>query len=289
MSGFVKDPALAVLARLLAGEDVKIGRHTVRLGKDDDGLARVARLNQPHGMPKPAWFGHGLTLEEFIQYAREEYPLEDEDDPERPQDDPELQHEAVPSVHVQIKTGHDPSATCRHCGALFNEGVKGVCPARFLEQIVEGFQEVDDKHGGILSQPSKTPTQEVAKHDLLPPRPGFTELLGLLREFADDEPCDLDHDGGCQAHNSFGDGECRNAHARRLLDVAEYKVEEGLKKLARSAVAERDALKEVLRENMEYCRDHCRGTGVKRGGNGSGPCTWKPCIQARALVGERDE
>lgn len=50
------------------------------------------------------------------------------------------------------------------------------------------------------------------------------------------------------------------------------------------------ALIAALRMNMEYCRDHCRGTGIKRGGNNSGdPCTWKPCIKARELVGALSE
>lgn len=49
------------------------------------------------------------------------------------------------------------------------------------------------------------------------------------------------------------------------------------------------ALEDALRQNMEYCRDHCRGTGMRRGGNSSGRCTWKPCIEARKLVGSLDD
>lgn len=48
------------------------------------------------------------------------------------------------------------------------------------------------------------------------------------------------------------------------------------------------ALEKALRDNMEFCRDYCRGTGTKRGGNDSGPCKWPPCIKARKLVGSHD-
>jgi hypothetical protein len=41
--------------------------------------------------------------------------------------------------------------------------------------------------------------------------------IDLLEEFVDDDPCWLDHHGYCQAHNYFGEGECRMARARRLL------------------------------------------------------------------------
>ncbi len=44
----------------------------------------------------------------------------------------------------------------------------------------------------------------------------------------------------------------------------------------------RDVLQKVI---DDACRDGCRGTGIKRGGNDSGaPCKWEPCIRARALL-----
>lgn len=44
------------------------------------------------------------------------------------------------------------------------------------------------------------------------------ELRNALRAFVDDEPCRLDHHGGCQSHDpNEGMAECRMSVARRLL------------------------------------------------------------------------
>lgn len=50
------------------------------------------------------------------------------------------------------------------------------------------------------------------------------------------------------------------------------------------------ALEKCLLEQMKYCQDNCRGSGIKRGGNDSGdPCKWPPCMKARKLVGTYDD
>lgn len=48
-------------------------------------------------------------------------------------------------------------------------------------------------------------------------RSRVNELRAVLADLADGSPCDLDHDGNCQEHAWFGDGECPHARAKRLL------------------------------------------------------------------------
>lgn len=39
----------------------------------------------------------------------------------------------------------------------------------------------------------------------------------LLRDLVQEDPCSFDHDGNCQAHMWFGDGECPQARLKRVL------------------------------------------------------------------------
>lgn len=43
-----------------------------------------------------------------------------------------------------------------------------------------------------------------------------TQAFALLSRYVDDEPCRLDHEGFCQAHDC--EPPCRNAEARRILE-----------------------------------------------------------------------
>ena len=43
------------------------------------------------------------------------------------------------------------------------------------------------------------------------------ELIDLLRDVHDDDPCHLDHHGNCQAHSWFYDTECAQARIAALL------------------------------------------------------------------------
>ncbi len=50
--------------------------------------------------------------------------------------------------------------------------------------------------------------------------PSVAQLLRLVRDLVDDEPCQFDHHGGCQAHGflSLEPGElCPHAEAKALL------------------------------------------------------------------------
>jgi hypothetical protein len=39
----------------------------------------------------------------------------------------------------------------------------------------------------------------------------------IIEALTDDDPCRLDHNGNCQAHAAFGDGECPHAMAKAWL------------------------------------------------------------------------
>lgn len=47
------------------------------------------------------------------------------------------------------------------------------------------------------------------------------DLSSTLADMAYTDECDLDHNGACQAHNYFGEGECPNARAAKLLKNSE--------------------------------------------------------------------
>lgn len=49
-------------------------------------------------------------------------------------------------------------------------------------------------------------------------RKSIRNLLRLVQDFADSQPCDLDHHGYCQAHDWFEDGECPDARAKLALE-----------------------------------------------------------------------
>lgn len=51
-------------------------------------------------------------------------------------------------------------------------------------------------------------------------KPTNKDFVDLLSDFCERSECDLDHDGACQEHNWFGDGECPHARARRMLEAA---------------------------------------------------------------------
>lgn len=42
--------------------------------------------------------------------------------------------------------------------------------------------------------------------------------LEIIEALADGDPCQLDHNGNCQAHAAFGDGECPHALAKAWLE-----------------------------------------------------------------------
>lgn len=51
-----------------------------------------------------------------------------------------------------------------------------------------------------------------------PAEPTTAELLELIADFADPDPCELDHNGYCQAHWWFEpDRTCPHARAQKLL------------------------------------------------------------------------
>lgn len=47
----------------------------------------------------------------------------------------------------------------------------------------------------------------------------WEELRDALESMIDTEPCWLDHNGHCQEHLDFGDGECYMARAKAILKV----------------------------------------------------------------------
>jgi len=49
------------------------------------------------------------------------------------------------------------------------------------------------------------------------PQADLDEMLFILEEYYDPEPCRLDHHGYCQEHNWFGKGLCLNVRIRNIL------------------------------------------------------------------------
>lgn len=44
-----------------------------------------------------------------------------------------------------------------------------------------------------------------------------SDLLDLIEELTDPDPCDYDHNGNCQGHNMTGPPPCPHARAKELL------------------------------------------------------------------------
>lgn len=53
------------------------------------------------------------------------------------------------------------------------------------------------------------------------------DLRSIVGDLVDAEPCRLDHDGGCQAHDWFGETECPHARAKRFLGLGFLGLEKG--------------------------------------------------------------
>jgi hypothetical protein len=62
----------------------------------------------------------------------------------------------------------------------------------------------------------------VGRQEATPQEAREAELLELVRDFLDPDPCWFDHHGYCQAHGWFDtDPACPHGRARRLLDDPE--------------------------------------------------------------------
>lgn len=74
-----------------------------------------------------------------------------------------------------------------------------------------------------VSEITTVPTMVLLVWTVLSQRRAIKRLRDLLDSHVDSDPCDLDHNGNCQAHGwfAYGESECNQARTKRYLSSKE--------------------------------------------------------------------